>query len=120
MLTPSVVFAEPGFNTIPDIDVNLYDRVTIVEDPTPGDVWYARAVIKNVRGMYNKVEIDSTSLGAVGIEYKTTQPSQPNDMNSADSACVVTLPDGVAAIPQCVTILEQETETIFLYEYIGG
>jgi hypothetical protein len=98
----------------------LYDRVKIFEDPTPNDAWYARAVISNVRGMYNETETDSTELGNVHIRYITSPPSDVGDPDSADEACVVGLPDNVFAIPECVVIMEEETETIYLYEYFGG
>jgi hypothetical protein len=98
----------------------LYDRVEIYEDPKPTDGWFARAVINNVRGSYNAVEVDTTSKGDVGIKYTTTTPSKVNDIDSADEACVEFLPEGVVAIPQCVLIMEEEKETIFLYEYLGG
>jgi hypothetical protein len=98
----------------------LYDRVEIFEDPEPQDGWYARAVVRNVRGSYNETETESTSLGSVGVEYKTTKPSLVNDPDSADSACVVFLPEGVVAIPECVTILEEDSKTIYLYKYNGS
>lgn len=98
----------------------IYDRVEVFEDPSSTDDWFARAVVRNVRGSYNEVEVESTPKGDVGIRYTTTQPSKVGDPNSADEACVDFLPDGVVAIPRCVTIMEEETETIFLYEYLGG
>lgn len=98
----------------------LFDRVEIFEDPTSLDSWYARAVITNVRGSYNAIEKDETSLGTVGIKYVTTVSAKLNDPDSADIACVVELPDNVIAIPECVSILEEDEETIYLYEYLGG
>ncbi len=97
-----------------------FDRVEIFEDSGPEDAWYARAVILNIRGSYNAVETDLTSKGEVGIRYVTTPSSKLNDEDSADEACVVYLPDNVIAIPECVSILEEDEETIYLYEYFGG
>jgi hypothetical protein len=54
------------------------------------------------------------------MEYVTTRPNLVGDPNSADSACIVALPDGVIADPVCLTIMEQTTESIFLFRYIGG
>ena len=98
----------------------LYDRVQVVEDPTPKDAWYARAVVRNVLGLHNETEREPTSLGDVHINYRTSRPSALKDKNSADEACVVLLPVGVIAIPECVSVLEEETETIYLYRYLGG
>jgi hypothetical protein len=96
------------------------NRVEIFEDPGPGDSWYARAVIHNISGVYNGEEVDNTSHGPLQMRYETTTPNTVGDPASADNACIVFLPDGVSASAMCVTIMEQETETIYLYEYIGG
>jgi hypothetical protein len=99
---------------------HLYDRVQIYEDPGTNDSWFARAEVTNVLGVYDNTETELTSEGAVSIQYTTTLPSARKDINSADEACVVGLPDGIIAIPECVSVLEQEKENIYLYKYLGG
>lgn len=122
LMTSSLAYAaDPGAFEVPGPNPLLYDRVEIFEDPQkPKDSWFARAVVTNVTGLYNEVETENTSRGLVAIQYETSIPNKANDPNSADTACVVSLPDGVIAIPECVDILEEETETIFLYDYLGG
>lgn len=117
-----ILAGSASYGAEPDLqfDPIFKDRVKIYEDPSTNDGWFARAEIHNVRGMYNETETDPTSLGDIQIQYVTSRPSQVNDINSADSACVVSLPEGVVAIPECVSILEQETENIYLYKYLGG
>lgn len=94
------------------------DRVTIV--PTDSLEHFAVAVIENRRGLYNAIETHDTPYGPVSIEYLTTNPSKVGDPASADDACVVSLPDGVVAVPMCVTIMEQEHGEIRLMLFLGG
>ena len=94
------------------------DRVTII--PTDGPDHYAVALIENRRGLYHRTETHDTAHGPVSIEYTTTLPSTVGDPASADTACVVALPDGVVAVPMCVQIMEQETGQIWLIEFVGG
>lgn len=120
IVMPSIAYTmDDKFYDIPPASPFLYDRVQIFEDPQPGDGWYARALVRNVRGLYNDVEREHTTEGDVHIQYRTSQPSAVKDVNSADEACVVQLPEGVVAIPECVQPLEEETETIFLYKHLG-
>lgn len=104
---------------LPPTSPHLLNRVHIFEDPKSNDGWYARAVVRNVRGTYNEVEIEPTSEGDVHIQYRTSPPATVGDADSADEACAVSVPEGVVAIPECVTIMEEETETIFLYKHLG-
>lgn len=98
----------------------LQTRVTVHHDPAPGDDWFARLVIINRIGLYNETELLGTDHGAVAVTYTTTIPASLNDPESADQACVTDLPPGVVARPDCVTMLEATTGTIFLIRYIGG
>jgi hypothetical protein len=76
--------------------------------------------VKNYIGTYNETETILTEHGDVLVEYLTTKPHARNDPASADTACVVSIPDGVIANPVCVDILEMETESIYLFQYLGG
>lgn len=95
-------------------------RGTLYADAPAHDEWFARIEVHNRTGTYNEVETHPTVHGDVQMEYLTTPPSAVNDPNSADSACIVALPDGVVAYPMCLTIMEQTTDNIFLYRYLGG
>jgi hypothetical protein len=95
-------------------------RGRLVENTDPNATWFARIAVHNMRGTYNEVETHLTAHGDVLLEYLTTSPSTVGDPLSADSACVVQLPEGVIAQPPCVTIMEQEEESIFLLLFIGG
>lgn len=95
-------------------------RVTAHHDPGPSDGWFARLVVTNLRGTWNRVETLDTSHGPVAVRYTTTPPSKVGDPASADHACVVALPDGVVAVPECMDVMEQETGEILLYEFVGG
>ena len=95
-------------------------RVTIYHDPPPGAAWYARAVVENRIGMYNRATTHETAHGPVTVQYWTTIPSAVGDPSSADRACVVSLPPGVVAVPECVEIMETESGEMFLLRYIGG
>lgn len=95
-------------------------RGVLIENTNPADAWFARIEVHNRTGTYNKVETHPTAYGDVLMEYLTTRPSMVGDPASADSACVVALPDGVIAQPPCLTIMEQETESIFLLLFTGG
>jgi hypothetical protein len=96
------------------------DRVTVHHDPAPGDAWFARMVIENRKGMYNRTTAYPTSHGDVTLEYVTTTPSKVGDPASADEVCVMDLPEGVAAFPICMDVMEEESGTVFLFEYLGG
>ena len=96
------------------------DRVSIHHDAGPNDAWYARAEIRNLFGRYDLTRIYATAHGPVSISYATTTPSAANDPASADRSCVTELPDGVAASPMCIDILERESGSIYLFVYIGG
>lgn len=95
-------------------------RMTIHADPPPGAVWFARVVIQNRIGTYNRVETLDTAHGPVALEYTTTPPHRLNDPASADRVCVVALPDGVQAVPECLDVMEQESGTVLLMKWIGG
>lgn len=95
-------------------------RVTVHHDPSPGAAWYARIVIENRIGMYNRATVHDTAHGPVTVGYWTTLPSAIGDPGSADRACVVAMPDGVVAVPECIEILEAERGEMFLLKYIGG
>lgn len=94
------------------------ERVTII--PTPDSAaHYALIEVQNRIGTYNETREYQTQHGPVSISYTTTRPSMRNDPASADTACVVALPDGVVAVPQCVDVLELETGQIALMLYEG-
>jgi hypothetical protein len=95
-------------------------RVTVHHDPSPGAAWYARVVVENRIGLYNRATEHQTAHGPVTVEYWTTLPSAVGDPGSADRACVVGLPPGVVAVPECVEILETERGEILLLKYLGG
>lgn len=95
-------------------------RMSLHADPPPGAAWFARVVIQNRIGTYNRVETLSTEHGPVALEYTTTPPSRRNDTASADRVCVVALPDGVMAVPECLDVMEQESGELFLVKWIGG
>ena len=95
-------------------------RVTVHHDPSPGAAWYARVVLENRIGLYNRATVHDTAHGSVTVEYWTTLPSAVGDPGSADLACVVSLPPGVVAVPECVEILETERGEMFLLRYLGG
>jgi hypothetical protein len=96
------------------------DRAAVHHDPGAGDAWFARVTVQNLRGVYNRTETHDTAHGPVALSYTTTLPSQVNDPASADSACIVDMPEGVAAYPVCIEIMELETGEIFLFQYLGG
>lgn len=106
--------------TAPPSAPSSYDRVVIIEDPSPRDNWFARAEIHNLFGVYDEDEVDMTSHGQVVIHYETNGGHEPGNASTADEACVVSLPDGVTAHPLCVSILDGEIGNIYLYEYLGG
>jgi hypothetical protein len=95
-------------------------RVTVHHDPSPGAAWFARIVVENRIGVYNRATAHDTAHGPVTVEYWTTLPSAVGDPGSADRACVVSLPPGVVAVPECVEILETERGEILLLKYLGG
>jgi hypothetical protein len=95
-------------------------RCQLVEDAPAGASWFARVEVKNFVGKYNATETVPTEHGDVLVEYMTTLPYAKNDPGSADTACVVSLPDGIIANPACVDILETETESIYLFQFLGG
>jgi hypothetical protein len=95
-------------------------RVTVHHDPGPSAAWYARIVVENRIGVYNRATTHDTAHGPVTVEYWTTLPSAVGDPGSADRACVVAMPDDVVAVPECVEILETERGEMFLLKYLGG
>jgi hypothetical protein len=95
-------------------------RVTVHHDPSPGAAWYARVVVENRIGVYNRATTHDTAHGPVTVQYWTTAPHAIGDPGSADRACVVSLPPGVVAVPECVEILETERGEMFLLRYLGG
>ena len=110
----SAIFATPALaETLPD-------RVTVHHDPAPGDAWFARMVVQNLRGIYDRTTPYDTSHGPVTLRYVTTIPSKVGDPASADEVCVMDLPEGVAAVPICMDVMEEESGTVFLFEYLGG
>ena len=96
------------------------ERVTAHHDAPPGAAWFARRVIDNQNGVYHATETLDTAHGPVSVRYSTTIANKRNDPASADSACVVALPDGVVAVPECLDVMEQETGQIFLMQWNGG
>lgn len=96
------------------------ERVTVHHDPSPGAAWFARVVIENRIGMYNRATVHDTAHGPVTVEYWTTLPSAVGDPGSADRACIVAMPDGVVAVPECIEIMETESGEMFLLKYLGG
>jgi len=96
------------------------DRAAVHHDPGAGDGWYARVTVQNLRGVYNRTEHHETAHGPVALSYTTSLPSQVNDPASADTACIVDMPEGVAAHPQCIDIMELESGEILLFQYLGG
>lgn len=98
----------------------LPPRVTVHHDPSPGAAWFARVVVENRIGLYNRATEHQTAHGPVTVEYWTTLPSAVGDPGSADRACVISLPPGVVAVPECVEILETERGEMFLLRYLGG
>ena len=98
----------------------MAERVTVHHDAPPGASHYARLVILNISGVYNQTETLATAHGPVSVEYVTTLPNKVNDPASADHACVVALPDGVIAVPECIDVMEQDRGEILLMEWVGG
>lgn len=96
------------------------DRVTVDHNPPPGAAWFARVQIDNRIGTYNRVTTHDTAHGPVSVQYWTTPPHALHDPASADRACVLSLPPGVVAMPECVEILEQQRGEILLLRYLGG
>ena len=95
-------------------------RMTLHADPPPGAAWFARIIVQNRIGTYNSVETLATAHGSVSLEYTTTPPHRLNDPASADRVCVVALPPGVVAVPECLDVMEQESGTVLLMKWIGG
>jgi len=95
-------------------------RLELYEDPAAGDSWYARVIVRNFNGAYNRIETLETSKGPVTFQYFTSSGSASNDIPSMDDFFVLDLPSGVVADPMQVQIFELDKETIYLYEYISG
>lgn len=112
--------SQPSYGGEYKPDPHIYDRVIVVPNESNNEAWFAVLEISNITGRYNKIDTEATEHGDVQVEYKTSEPNKMNDIASADRACIVSLPDGVAALPMCVDILEQEMEKIFLFHYVGG
>jgi hypothetical protein len=93
------------------------ERTTLT--PVDAADHFAVIEVRNIFGLYHGVETHETQHGPVSVEYKTTVAHAVNDPASADTACVVALPDGVVAVPMCVDVLEQETGRIALMIFEG-
>lgn len=98
------------------------ERVTIHADPTPADGWFARIEVVNIKNTINRTYTFDTEHGPVTVKYRTipNAPCPPWTWECADEITVVDLPDGVVAVPMAMLLLEDATEQILLFEYIGG
>jgi hypothetical protein len=96
------------------------ERVTVHHDPAPGAAWYARLEVRNRIGTYNDTETLDTSHGPVSVRYTTTPCSKVGDPACADTACVVAVPAGVVAVPECIDVMETKSGEVLLMEWIGG
>jgi hypothetical protein len=76
--------------------------------------------VHNARGMYNATETLDSQHGPVSVRYDTTPCTSATDPACADRATVVSLPDGVAAVPDQIDVMETDTGLICLSLFIGG
>jgi hypothetical protein len=76
--------------------------------------------VYNGFGLLNSDITIHTPHGPVVLRYTTTIASQPGDTTSADRAQIMDLPEGLAAVPMELEILETQTGRICLVRYIGG
>jgi hypothetical protein len=81
---------------------------------------FAVLAVENRFGMYNATETLQTPHGPVSVRYTTTPSITVGDPDSADTAEVVALPDGVVADPDRIEIMETDTGRICLVRYLGG
>jgi hypothetical protein len=87
----------------------------------PGTATCAAVIaVYNGFGLLNGDTTLDTPHGPVALRYTTTLPSQPGDPASADRAQVIALPDGLAAVPMEIEIMETQTGRICLVRYVGG
>lgn len=101
------------------------ERVTIHHDPAAGDAWFARVEVSNHRdekSLFNQVVRLETAHGPVTVSYRSTYNvgCHDDEFRCADEITVTDLPAGVIAVPQSMLLLEDATEQIFLFEYLGG
>jgi hypothetical protein len=88
---------------------------------TAGDAaCFAIVRIENRHGWYNEVETLPTEFGPVAIRYRTVGSHTAGSAANADKVAVEILPPGVLAMPMQMDILDGDTGTICLREYIGG
>jgi hypothetical protein len=94
--------------------------MTLQEDAAPGESWFARIEIRNFQGSDQRTETVATPHGDVVVAYQTSAGISQQSESDADIACVTLLPEKVIALPDCVTVFETETESIYLLLFIGG
>lgn len=93
---------------------------TLKTDPPPDAAWFARVEVRNIEGSDDRTETVNTPYGDLMLSYETSPGILATDPAHVDDACVELLPDGVIALPPCVTVIEGKTDSIYLLLFTGG